>query len=103
MVSAEVHVHQTGDLLLRIGIPIVMKSLDQGRSAVPDPDDGNPDLPVAQERAPFYAVRPEWDSGCLTFELEGLFLRLREKAWTMGGFVEPCSGGHARRHYLDHS
>jgi hypothetical protein len=44
VVSAEVHVHQAGNADRRVGVPVVVHALHQGRGAVPDADDGDTDL-----------------------------------------------------------
>ena len=41
VVLAELHVHQTGNRCLGVGIPVVVDTLDQGCGAVTHTDDGN--------------------------------------------------------------
>ena len=46
VIAAEVDVHQAGDLLGGIGVPVVGDALDEGVGAVADADDRDPDLAV---------------------------------------------------------
>jgi hypothetical protein len=39
VVAAQLHVHQTGDALGRVGVPVVLDALHEGRRAVADADD----------------------------------------------------------------
>ena len=51
VVPAEVHVHEAGDELVRLGVAVELHPLDEGRGAVPDPDDGYPNF-IAQRILP---------------------------------------------------
>src|SRR3990172_2746726 len=44
VVSAEIDVHQTGDLVAGFRLPIVLDPLDERGGTIADPDDGHPDL-----------------------------------------------------------
>ncbi len=42
VIPAEVHVHEAGNELIRLGVAVEMHALDEGRRAVPHSDYGNP-------------------------------------------------------------
>ena len=46
VVAAEVDVHEAGDGLVRVGVPVVVDALDEGVGAVADADDGDAHLLV---------------------------------------------------------
>src|SRR6202035_730504 len=44
VIAAEVHVHQPGHKLFRVGVAVIVDALDERRGAVTDADDRYPDL-----------------------------------------------------------
>jgi hypothetical protein len=47
VIAAQAHVHQTGNQLIRIGVLVKLHSLNQGRGAITDTNDGHSDFSVA--------------------------------------------------------